>query len=99
MKPPIEQELPTDTEQPESPYAADAALAALAELEDKEDARILKESETYEINGRSCVDDDETTPWLRYTRWPARLAGKPLDIISASTLRPTRHLDDYVLGT
>ena len=99
MKPPVEQELPTDTEQPESPNAADAALVALAELEDEEDARILKESETYEINGRSCVDDDETTPWLRYTRWPARLAGKPLDIISASTLRPTRHLDDYVLGT
>ncbi|KFZ18998.1 hypothetical protein V502_03895 [Pseudogymnoascus sp. VKM F-4520 (FW-2644)] len=89
------------------PAAADPALAGvdpadlagLDELEDEEDARLLEESGTYEINGRSCVDDDETTAWLRYTGWPTRLAGKPLDIISASTLRPTRHRDDYVLGT
>lgn len=32
-------------------------------------------------------------------RVASRLAGKHLDIISASTLRPTRHRDDYVLGT
>ncbi|KFY31615.1 hypothetical protein V493_00955 [Pseudogymnoascus sp. VKM F-4281 (FW-2241)] len=36
-------------------------LAGLEELEDKEDARLLEESATYEVNGRLCVDDDETT--------------------------------------
>ncbi|KFZ23272.1 hypothetical protein V502_02257 [Pseudogymnoascus sp. VKM F-4520 (FW-2644)] len=96
VKPPMGQPAYTGLAPPNTDTAA---LAALAELEDEEDARILKESETYEVRGRLCVDDDETTPWLRYTKWPIRLAGKPLDIVIASTLQPTKHLDDYVLGT
>lgn len=72
--------------------------ALLLIQEEEEDARLLAADEDYEVDGRSCVDDDETTLWLRYTKWPARLANHPLDILSASTLQPTSSDDDYVLG-
>ena len=73
-------------------------LMGLEELEDEEDARLLQESAAYEVNSCMSIDDNETTVWLQYTGWPARLASRPLDIISASTLRPTRHCNDYILG-
>lgn len=37
--------------------------------------------------------------WLKYTKWAAKLAGKPLDIISASVQKPVPYLDDYLLGS
>jgi hypothetical protein len=60
-------------------YKIDPVLVdkVLAVQEDEKDARLIAEAETYEINGRSCVDDDETTVWLKYTRWPTKLADKP----------------------
>lgn len=75
------------------------ADASLSMQEEEEDARLLAESESYEINGHTCVDDDETTMWLKYTKWPSKLAGKPLDIISASTQKPLPYSDDYLLGS
>ena len=73
-------------------------LAGLEELEDKEDAHLLQESAAYKVNGCISIDDDETIVWLQYTRWPARLTGRPLDIISASTLWPIRYCNNYILG-
>jgi hypothetical protein len=66
--------------------------------EDEEDARLLAMAEEYEINGRSCVDDDETTLWLKYTKWPEHLAGRPLDLLTATALQPAASDDDYLLG-
>ena len=47
----------------------------------------------------SCLDDNETTPWLKYTQWPSLFRNRPLDIISASAQKP-RPLcnDEYLLG-
>ncbi|OBT48771.1 hypothetical protein VE00_00842 [Pseudogymnoascus sp. WSF 3629] len=72
--------------------------ALLSIQEEEEDARLLAANEEYEVDGRSCVDDDETTLWLKYTKWPVQLANRPLDILSASSLQPTASDDDYVLG-
>lgn len=66
--------------------------------EAEHDAHLLAATEQYEINGCLCVDDDETTPWLKYTQWPVRLHDRPLDILSATALQPASSNDDYVLG-
>ena len=71
--------------------------ALLLIQEEEEDAHLLATNEDYEIDGRSCVDDDETTLWLKYTKWSVQLANRPLDILSASTLQPTSSDDDHVL--
>jgi hypothetical protein len=66
--------------------------------EEEEDARLIAAETQYEVDGRSCVDDDETTLWLQYTQWPVRLANRPLDILSATVLQPVASHDDYLLG-
>ena len=71
----------------------------LAAQEEDEDARLIALAESYEINGQSCVDDDETTLWLKYTQWPTRLANKPLDILSASAQKPVPYASEYTLGS
>jgi hypothetical protein len=69
--------------------------------EEKEDQRILERfhcvrqaKEQY-----SCKEDNETTPWLKHTCWPILQKNRPLDILTASTLPPSkRPIDDYYLG-
>lgn len=51
----------------------------------------------------SCTEDNETTPWLKHTRWPERFQNRPLDVISASTRLPVQGLhrrqEDLILGS
>ena len=97
VRPPVvgpeQQQLAAGVDQPDP-----LDLAGLEELEDKEDIHLLQESAAYKVNSCISIDDNETTVWLQYTRWLARLTGRPLDIISASTLRPIRYYNDYILG-
>lgn len=72
---------------------------SLATQEEDEDARLIALAESYEVNGQSCVDDDETTLWLKYTQWPTRLASKSLDILSASAQKPMPYASEYTLGS
>jgi hypothetical protein len=46
------------------------------------------------------VEDDDTTPWLQYTRWPKYFAGRPLDIVTAAAYLPEGPppTHGYVLG-
>ena len=53
----------------------------LETLEDQERQR-LKLLENDHIAGDIEVEDDETTPWLQYTKWPEQFVGRPLDIIT-----------------
>jgi hypothetical protein len=47
----------------------------------------------------SCPEDNETTPWLKHTKWPDLFQNRPLDIITASAQQPRLSLDeDYLLG-
>ncbi|KAH7109706.1 hypothetical protein EDB81DRAFT_672620, partial [Dactylonectria macrodidyma] len=50
----------------------------------------------------SCAEDNETTPWLKHTRWPELFRNRPLDIITASARQPARgpnrDNEDYLLG-
>ena len=49
-----------------------------------------------------CIDDSETTLWLKHTGWPQWFRNRPLDIIAASGRLPVRHAnaynEDLVLG-
>ena len=50
----------------------------------------------------ASLEDWETSPWLRWTNWPAQFAGLPLDVIAASAVQPEKRLRfpaDRVLGT
>jgi hypothetical protein len=75
----------------------DAALWAQEEAEDK---RLIEES--YLIQQRkeqsSCTEENETTPWLKHTKWPILFRDRPLDILTASALQPTKCDGDYYLG-
>ncbi|KHO10690.1 hypothetical protein MAA_11741 [Metarhizium robertsii ARSEF 23] len=55
-----------------------------------------------ESQQHSCEEDNETTPWLKHTRWPEIFRNRPLDIITASARQPTRgpyqNSEDYLLG-
>ena len=55
-----------------------------------------------EDQDHSCIDDSETTPWLKHTGWPQRFRNRPLDIIATSARQPVRHpnaySEDLVLG-
>lgn len=75
------------------------AAAILTDQEDEEDTRPLSTISGFEDDGRFSIDDDETTLWLKYTKWPITLAGRPLDILSASALRPVDYEGDNILGS
>jgi hypothetical protein len=44
---------------------------------------IDREKERY-----SCPEDNETTPWLKRTQWPVQFQDRPLDLITASAMKP-----------
>ena len=49
----------------------------------------------------SCSADNETTPWLKHTRWPTIFHNRPLDIIAATAQKPGHRQEpacDYLLG-
>jgi hypothetical protein len=68
--------------------------------EEVEDQRLLEESRRIQQGKQqySCVEDNETTPWLKHTKWPVLFRDRPLDILAASTLQPAACNDDYYLG-
>lgn len=53
----------------------------------------------FAVNGQSGIENDEKTLWLKYTTWPVSLAGRPLDILSASALRRADDGGDNILGS
>jgi hypothetical protein len=74
------------------------SAAILETLEDQERQR-LELLENDHIAGDAEVEDDETTPWLQYTKWPEQFAGRPLDIITAAACQPEGcPIQDYTLG-
>ncbi|PWI64589.1 hypothetical protein PCL_09519 [Purpureocillium lilacinum] len=79
--------------------------AALLEQEAAEDRRLRADSKQIGRNRQlhSCVEDDETTPWLKHTGWPEFFEGRPLDIITTSATQPTaapsRSQEDLLLGS
>lgn len=81
-------------------YEEDILLAQEA----AEDSRIRAKAEQIWRDSQeySCAEDNETTPWLQYTRWPQLFRNRPLDIITASTRQPAqgpnRDNEDYLLG-
>ncbi|KAF4332255.1 hypothetical protein FBEOM_13948 [Fusarium beomiforme] len=45
------------------------------------------------------VDQNETTPWLRHTRWPDLFRNRPLEVITTSAQQPDFvEGQDYLLG-
>lgn len=79
--------------------------AALLDQEAAEDRRLRAESKQIWCNRQlhSCVEDNETTPWLKHTGWPEFFEGRPLDIITASAIQPTagpnRDREHLLLGS
>ncbi|KJZ70350.1 hypothetical protein HIM_10241 [Hirsutella minnesotensis 3608] len=75
-----------------SPRKVDAALL---EQEAAEDRRLHAESKQIwrDRQLHSCVEDNETTPWLKHTGWPEFFQGRPLDIITTSAIQPTAGLN------
>jgi hypothetical protein len=73
---------------------------ALWAQEEAEDKRLMEES--YSIQQRkgqySCTEENETTPWLKHTKWPVLFRDRSLDILTASTLQPAKCDGDYYLG-
>jgi len=69
-----------------------------------EDQRLLaKATQIQQENERySCIDDDETTPWLKHTRWPDWFRHRPLDVITATAQMPNPRalagFEDFSLG-
>ncbi|KAH6975556.1 hypothetical protein EDB80DRAFT_900130 [Ilyonectria destructans] len=77
---------------------------ALLAQETAEDRRLQARADPMwrESQEYSCAEDNETTPWLKHTRWPELFRNRPLDIITASARQPTRgpnrDNEDYLLG-
>jgi hypothetical protein len=47
----------------------------------------------------SCPQDNETTPWLKHTKWPDFFQNRPLDIIATTAQQPRPYpREDYILG-
>ncbi|KJZ70143.1 hypothetical protein HIM_10450 [Hirsutella minnesotensis 3608] len=65
--------------------------AGLLEQEAAEDRRLHAESKQIWRDRQlySCVEDNETTPWLKHTGWPECFQSRPLDIITTSAIQPT----------
>src|SRR5882757_3060753 len=66
-----------------------------------EDARLQARSrEVWQASQEySCLEDNETTPWLKHTNWPDLFRNRPLDIIAATAQQPGPHPgEDYILG-
>jgi hypothetical protein len=72
--------------------STDIESAALLEtLEDQEQQR-LELLEQDHTAWDAEVEDDDTTPWLQYTKWPEQFAGRPLDINNHSNCTAARSM-------
>jgi hypothetical protein len=81
-----------------SPLLYNEILLAQEAIEDQrldaQSREIWQVSQEY-----SCPADNETTPWLKHTKWPDLFQNRPLDIITASAQQPRPSRDeDYLLG-
>ncbi|KAH8593096.1 hypothetical protein B0O99DRAFT_463012, partial [Bisporella sp. PMI_857] len=66
-----------------------------------EDQRLLAQVQEIQRASQkhSCPEDNETTPWLKQTRWPDLFQDRPLDIIAATAQRPGSAVnEDHYLG-
>ncbi|KAJ6439071.1 cytochrome P450 3A17 [Purpureocillium lavendulum] len=65
--------------------------AGLLEQEAAEDRRLHAESKQIwrDRQLHSCLEGNETTPWLKHTGWPQYFESRPLDMITVSAIRPT----------
>jgi hypothetical protein len=59
----------------------------LESLEEQERQRLELLENDY-IAGDVEVEDNETTPWLQYTKWPKQFANRLLDIIAVASCKP-----------
>jgi hypothetical protein len=79
--------------------SADMQSAALLESLEGQEQQRLELLEQDHLARDAEVEEDETTPWLRYTKWPGQFAGRPLDIIVATARQPRSYpVEDYALG-
>lgn len=46
----------------------------------------------------SFAEENKTTLWLKHTKWLIHFRGRPLDILTASALQPSKCDSDYYLG-
>ena len=70
---------------------------------DAEDRRLRARAEQIrtESQKHSCIEDNETTPWLKFTKWPELFIDRPLEIITATARLPSRTSwknEKYLLG-
>ncbi|KJZ68948.1 hypothetical protein HIM_11664 [Hirsutella minnesotensis 3608] len=74
----------------------------LVAQEDAEDRRLRERADlTDRRRGNNApTENNETTPWLRHTRWPETFRDRPLDIITAAASLPQRFCsdEDVLLG-
>ena len=77
----------------ELPPIGNCANALLAQ-EAAEDQRLKEKARQMwrDSQEHSCIEDDETTPWLKHTQWPELFRGRPLDIITESATFPAQGL-------
>lgn len=94
--------MPTSNRTCANHAVSDEALnKLLLAQEESEDQRLLEKSRRIQQANEqySCKEDNETTPWLQHTGWPVLHKNRPLDILTASALPPSkRPTDDYYLG-
>jgi hypothetical protein len=63
-----------------------------------EDQRLLARTQEIQRASQmySCPEDNETTPWLKQTRWPDLFRDRLLDVIIATAQRPSLAVnEDY----
>ncbi len=54
-----------------------------------------------ESQKHSCIEDNETTPWLEFTKWPELFVNRPIEIITTTARLPSRsswNNEGYLLG-
>lgn len=79
-------------------------VIALQAQEAAEDQRLLAKAAQIQAESRrySCLEANETTPWLKHTRWPEWFQNRPLDVVAATAQKPSPCTgvtsEDYTLG-
>lgn len=75
-------------------------LALQVEAEDRR-LQARAEKMKAESQKHSCIEDNETTPWLEFTKWPELFVNRPIEIITATARLPSRsswNNEGYLLG-
>ncbi|KAH8749832.1 hypothetical protein BGZ57DRAFT_130811 [Hyaloscypha finlandica] len=100
--------LQTPLPQPQSAPEPSPLASPLPSYDDILLAQEAAEDERLEARARevwqagqkhSCPADNETTPWIQHTKAPILFRNRPLDIITASTQKPSASNAEYCLGS